>query len=376
MQNFTLNIQRFTYFLIVLVLSIYIIIVAKPVLAPLAFAAFFAAMLKPLCDILEELVANRSVAIIITFILILLPIAGLLLLFGYQIATLAGDLTVLSEKMGEGFKDLIFWLGKTSGWSPKEIEDWLSESTNSLMESPFQMIGESISSTTYMITGLILTPIFTFFILLYRTAFKNFFLFQFDEYTRKRAILTMVRIEQISRRYLVGLFSVVVVLGVLNSIGLMIIGIDYAIFWGFLGGFLAIIPYIGTTLGGLFPFLYAIATSNSFWPPLAVVAFYFTIQTIEGNFISPKIIGGHVKINPFVSIIAIVVGGMVWGIAGIILAMPLIAVLRIIFLQIDLLKPVGLLLGNRLNDKADEFEKKYDEDRYRLLSYFKRIKLN
>ena len=110
------------------------------------------------------------------------------------------------------------------------------------------------------------------------------------------------------------------ILGVLNSFGLWLIGIDYPVFWGFLGAFLAIIPYIGTAIGGLLPFLYALATTSTLWQPMAVIGWFVLVQQIEGNLITPKVLGSSVKVNPFAAIFALFFGGYLWGIPGLILA--------------------------------------------------------
>ncbi len=174
-----------------------------------------------------------------------------------------------------------------------------------------------------------------------------------------------------NERYLYGMLSVMLILGTLNSIGLYVIGIKYALFWGFLGGVLAIVPYVGTLLGGLLPFAYALATTDNYWQPLSVVIFYFFIQQFEGNIITPKIVGSSVKINPLAAIFALILGAYLWGVAGAVLAIPLLAIVRIVFSHIDILKPYALLLSSDLHGKAHLFEGKFDDDKYRLLSFLR-----
>lgn len=157
------------------------------------------------------------------------------------------------------------------------------------------------------------------------------------------------------QKYLYGLLTVMAILAFLNSVGLLIIGIKYAVFWGVLAALLSIIPYIGTTLGGTLPFLYAVATAGNWWQPLAVVALYATIQQLEGNIITPKVVGSSVAINPLVALLAIIVGGFVWGVVGIILAIPIAGVIKILLDNNPNTRAYGFLLGNLMSSKEDEF---------------------
>src|SRR5690606_17310314 len=111
-------------------------------------------------------------------------------------------------------------------------------------------------------------------------------------------------------------------LGTINSLGLYIIGIEHAMLFGFFAAFLNIIPYIGTTIGGSLPVLYALLNYDELWRPIAVLIFYQLVQTVEGNFITPKIVGSKVSINPFIAIVVLIIGGFYWGIAGMVLSIP------------------------------------------------------
>ncbi|MFW6226956.1 MAG: AI-2E family transporter, partial [Bacteroidota bacterium] len=141
------------------------------------------------------------------------------------------------------------------------------------------------------------------------------------------------------------------ILGALNGTGLWLIGLDYPFLFGYFAAFLAIIPYIGTFIGGLIPTTYAIIYTDSLWTPLMVVALYSGIQALEGNILTPKIVGSKVSINPLFALIALITGGFMWGIAGMILFIPSLAILKVIFDQVDSLKPYGALLSSDFGNK-------------------------
>ncbi|HJW30669.1 MAG TPA: AI-2E family transporter, partial [Saprospiraceae bacterium] len=213
-----------------------------------------------------------------------------------------------------------------------------------------------------------LTLIYTIFILIYKGAFHDFILIQFSKDKRDELESVLTQSAHLIQRYLVGMVTVIIILAVLFCSGLLIIGVEHAVFWGVLAACLVIIPYIGTTIGGVLPFLYSLATAQHSWQPFAVVIMYVIIQQLEANFITPKIVGSSVRINPFFALIGIVIMGSLMGIGGIVLAIPILAILKLVAEEIDVLKPVALLMDKDLIQKRPLFFGKYDRDDYRFSS--------
>lgn len=372
MQYF--SIQRFAALLISLFLLVYLFIIGKTILAPLLFAIFFAFLLKPSTAKVESWVKNRVAAILITISASLLIVLGAIMAFSVQLGEIINNFGDIQASLESGISKVLRWSGQIFGMSPDRIEQFLSDNAASMAAVPTEIITSGIGSSMAVISSILLCILFTFFLLLYRTSFYNFMLFQFNDDQRERGGKIIRRIEKISKKYLQGLLLVVVILATLNSLGLYIIGIKLAFFWGLLGACLAIIPFVGTILGGTLPFIYALASYGLSWQPLAVVIFYILVQSLEGNIISPKIIGSSVRINPFIAIIALLLGAAIWGVAGMILALPLIAITKIIFSHIEVLQPVSELLGDKIYTCAEVFEEKYNEDKYRLAHFFWRAK--
>jgi len=152
--------------------------------------------------------------------------------------------------------------------------------------------------------------------------------------------------KKIIQSYLVGLFFEMIIIAILNSAGLLLIGIDYAIILGITGAILNIIPYIGGIIAIALPMLIAFVTKDSITYPLLVLGVYLFIQFVDNHFIIPKIVASRVQLNALLSIIAVLIGGALWGIPGMFLSIPLTAILKVIFDHIDSLKPWGFLLGN------------------------------
>ena len=150
-----------------------------------------------------------------------------------------------------------------------------------------------------------------------------------------------------------GLLTVMGIVAILNSVGLMIIGVEHAWFFGIMASLLMLLPYIGIAIGSVLPALFAIATKDSYWYALAVIGWFQVVQILEGNFITPNIVGGKVSLNPLVSILSIFLFSMLFGFAGLILALPLMAILKVIFDTVPQLQPYGFLFG----EPADRFLK-------------------
>ena len=371
MKTHYFSIQRFAAVLISLFLVGYLFIMGKPILAPLLFAAFLAFLLKPVVQRLEKWIGSSMWAIIITLFSFLTLLTAIILIFGMQLGEIIGNCGNIQSDLEVGFTKAFRGIGQLIGVPSSQIEDYFSNNISNWATLPTDLITGSIGSSVAVVGSFFLCILFTFFLLLYRRPFYNFMLYQFSEDDRKKGGIILRRIEKISKEYLNGLLLVIVILAVLNTLGLFIIGIKLALFWGLLGAFLAIIPYVGTFLGGLLPFIYAVSTYGLSWQPLAVIIFYVVVQSLEGNIITPKVIGKSVRINPFISVIALLIGGAIWGIAGIVLALPLIAIVRIIFSNIEFLQPVSELLRDDLYKREDVFEDQYDTDAHRLTSFFR-----
>lgn len=375
-QQYSISFQRLAHFLITVTLLTFILIVGRGFLIPLAFAMVIAFLLVPISNGVESFIPARGWAIALTLFLVILPMLGMIGLFGIQLSAVFTDFRDIIDGLMSGVTRLVDWANRSFRLRIHDTEEWLKEGLTGSLDRPFSVLTSSISSSTIVLGNILLTIIYTFFLLLYRTSFKNFLLGQFGPRLRLQASEVLEEVQDVIQQYLYGLLLVIAILAVLNSLGLFLIGIKYAFFWGFLAACLAIIPYIGTTLGGLLPFLYAVATSDSLMQPVLVVLLYMGIQSLEGNFITPKVVGNSVHINPFAAILALILGGLVWGIPGMILALPLVAILKITLENIETTRPMGLLLSDRLYECEEDFLTVYDHDRYRLFTLFKKKEKN
>ena len=367
-----LSFSRVAAFVTVLALLLVLVIWAKALLLPLVFGAIFALTLRPICDFVERYVRYPALAILITFVIAVLPIALAILLFSFQTFSVIDDLPTITEEFQESIDRMVTTVAdradlriRGSGY------DWAREQLGDALDEPFVYISTILTSGAGVIGMLALSSLYAFLLLLYRRPIYHFALGQFATDQRASMESVFADAQRMSYKYLTGLGLVMLILGVLNSTGLWLIGIDYAFFWGFLAAFLAVIPYVGTFIGGALPFLYALSTTDTTWQPIAVVALFLTIQTVEGNIITPKVVGSSIQLNPLAAILALFIGGFVWGVEGLILALPIVAILRIFMIHTDRFRPFGLLMSDDLIEREREFLSLLDQPHYRLINLFR-----
>jgi predicted PurR-regulated permease PerM len=331
-------------------------------------------MLKPICDVFERLVKIRVLAIVLTLLSLGLVIGLVLSFFYFQVSQVLGEADNVVAKLAEAGSELLVYFGELLGYTTGETSAIIEEEVTSAVNSPFDMLTAGLSTSGILLANFTLVVIYIFFFLLYSTAVRRFVQAQFSDSAKKEGEETLREIQHVAANYLSGMLTVMLVLGVLNSAGLYFIGIRYALVWGFLGALLAVVPYVGTTIGGLLPFMYAIATTDTVWQPTAVVILYAIVQFVEGNFITPKIVGNSVKLNALAAVLSIIMGAFIWGVPGVILSIPLLAMIRIIMDHIPSLKPVALLLSDDLFAESDKYLGEYNHPKYRLSSLLRNRK--
>lgn len=321
------------------------IIYAKTFLIPVVFATLLAMLLLPLCRRFERWGINRIIAIIFCLLIVLLVITGIIFIFYTQIASFANDINLVEQKLTEKLSRVQDFIESKTQVSAKQQLDWVKERYSSVIDSSASVIKSFVMGLTGTLIALGLILIYIFFFLLYRERFKSFILKFFKEESHVKVEQVINNIKDLTLHYLTGLLIALTILGAMNAIGLLALGVRQAIFLGFLAGFLNIIPYVGTLIGSLFPIIMALLFKDSMWYAVGIVAIFLFNQFIDNNITTPNVVGSHVQVNPLATIMAIIVGGLVWGVAGMILFIPLLGIFKIICDNVDELKPIGYLLG-------------------------------
>ena len=337
--------QRMTYTLLAIILFLYGLIAIRNFLYPIAFGFLLAYLLFPIVNWLEKKRIPRILANFITIIGVLGILASLILLAYSQIAPMAGEFPKLIDTGIRNLSEMLAAIGEYFGFDRSETRQLIQEQTSAFIASGGEYLQDIFSSTASTIVAIGLLPVYIFLFLYYRTKFAYFLLKIAGPSRRKETIEILREISKVSARYMGGVIAVVTVLCFLNSLGLWIIGMRFAIALGIVSAFFNFIPYFGTLLGGLVPFLFALLVEND--PVLAfrVIILFIIIQFIENNILTPNIVGGNVKVNPFFIITGLVAASIIWGIPGMLLIVPFLAIMRIVFSHIDSMRPYAFLLG-------------------------------
>jgi predicted PurR-regulated permease PerM len=336
------------WFVIGVVFCLYIL---KPIVVPLIIALILTVAVFPLVNYLEKKWHFNRVASALTAILTLsLLLSGLLTFIAFQLTDILEKSDFYLERLAEVYNAILSYFDTNFGIRKSELS-LKKLNIASTIKDNFAGIVEFLTSSGSIFTDVVLIPLYIFFFLIYRKFFKSFIFKAFSADDNVLQIKTiMSKLYRVQQNYLYGLFTVMFIVGLLNSVGLLILGIENAFFFGFLAAFLLLIPYIGIMIGSLLPALVALATKDSAWYAAGVIAIFMFIQVIEGNYITPKITGSKVSINSFVAILSIILFSMLWGTAGMIVALPVIASLKVVFDTIPELKPYGFLIGEPMEE--------------------------
>ena len=357
------------YILIVILGGGFLLLAGKDLLFPFLFAIFFSFLLMPLESKIFKRVPYKVVSITLSVLFVLGVIGGIGFIFGYQLVQIVSEMNSIQDSLMSGMKEILMFVETRLPFlNMHSDEESMNQMLNKLFDAPVEYVGAGITSGAVLFFDTAITVIYTVFLMIYKDAFRDFLLIQFPKDKRDEIESILTQSMHLIQRYLTGMVTVVIILAIMNCTGLLLIGIEHAIFWGVLAACLVIIPFIGTAIGGILPFLYALATSEHGWQPVAVITlFIFTVQ-LEANFITPKVVGSSVRINPLFALMGIVIMGSLMGIGGVVLAIPVMAILKLVAEGIDVLKPVALLMDKDLMKKRHLFFGKYDREDYRLSS--------
>lgn len=325
----------------------YIMYVGQGIILPFVFALIIAIILNPFVSFLRGKGWNHVISILVAVSVAFILLAVLLYFIFTQASMFTDALPQLKVKFNEMFETSIKWISETFNVSTRKIHQWIvTQKGEGLSNSP-AIIGKTLLSVSGGLITIFLVPVYVFMFLYYKELLIHFVSSLFPK--EKGAMVKEILIETkgLIQSYLYGLSIEAGLVAILNSAALLIIGIDYAILIGVIGALLNVIPYIGGVIAIALPMIIAIATLSPA-AALWVVVAYSLVQFVDNQFIVPYIVASKVKINGLISIIVVIIGGAIWGVAGMFLSIPLTAILKVIFDRIEPLKPWGILLGDEI----------------------------
>jgi predicted PurR-regulated permease PerM len=317
----------------------------RSLLIPLSFALLISFILYPVCGWLERKKIGRSTAIFISILLLLLLSSTIFLLLAHQFTLFLNEWPAIQAKTSDLVnsltESLINYYSITEAQQEKWIQELAGRAVNFVVNSVPMAIRASISSSASML----LIPIFAALILYYRRRLAEV-AFQLFPSERKEDLKNILSLSiDAYYSFIKGMAVVYLIVGVLNSIGLLIIGVPHAILFGFIASVLTFIPYLGVMVGSLLPMTMAWLTFNSVWPALGVVLVFAIVQYLEANVIFPLAVSNRLNINTLATLIAIIAGGIIWGVSGMILFIPFVGIVKLISDQHPKMKIWSLMIG-------------------------------
>lgn len=323
---------------------------AQEFLIPLCIGGILATLFLPFGNWMERKKITKGLAVFISLLALLLLIFLIISLLGYKISELISDIEILKQRAVEAVVKLQKYIFKTLDLTIAEQDKILK----SEQPSYGNMVQTMLGSMTNFLSTIILTLVYFVFLLYYRSHIKQFLIRLTPKAQQAEMQEIVQKVATVSQQYLIGLSKMIFLLWVMYGIGFSIIGVENAIFFAILCGVLEIVPFVGNITGTTLTVLIAAMNGANAELLIGIVVVYGIVQFIQGWILEPLIVGSQVKINSLFTIVALVLGELLWGIPGIILAIPLTAMFKIVCDHIEPMKPYGFLIGEIEVPKKEE----------------------
>jgi len=339
-------IAKLALILLSIIMLGYLAILGKSLLSPLLFSLLMSFLLLPFSNYLEQkLKFKRGLAAITSVIVMIILLYGLSYFFASQLTELWADWPLLVKQVTKAFYEIRDWASLTFHIDFAKQKNIISmDNAEKALATSAVIVGTTISTLSSTLLFLAFTLLFTFFILNYRRILYLFLTTVFAEKHKENVANILREIQRIIKKYITGLFLQMLIVTLMMIIALSIVGVKYAILLGLIAGIFNIIPYLGISTALLLSTLITFATAGAA-KALLVILVFIGIHTIDGNILMPLVVGSKVKINALFAFIGIIIGEMIWGISGMFLCIPYLAMLKIIFERVEGLQPWGILLG-------------------------------
>ncbi len=333
----------------------FIFILGKKILSPLLFSFLFAIVLLPVAGFFEtRLKLPRSASSGLSVVLLLLFISLILYFVGSQISELAKDWPMFKESFSDTIDQIQNWVTQKFHIDVNKQMTYVHNETQRMLAESAGVIGATVISLSSVLLFLVFVMIDTFFLLFYRRLIIKFLVAVFAEENSVTVYDIVAQVEYIIRKYILGLLLEMAIVAAVCCIAFLIIGVKYAILLGLITGLLNIIPYIGIFTSLVLSTVITIGTAAATTKVILVIVTIVAMHLIDSNVLLPMIVGSKVKINALITVLGVVIGEMFWGIPGMFLSIPVIAITKVVFDRIESMKPWGMLLGDEKDEEQPE----------------------
>ena len=345
-SKFPLSVKAILFFIGLCALLAFLYI-AKGIIVPLVFAIILAIVLHPVVNFFVRIKIHRLLAIIITLFLTFLVIAGFSILLFWQASRFKESWPLLVDKFTLLLNQTVNWASGYFDINNQKINDWITNTKGELINTSSAAIGKTLASVGNILVVLVLLPVYIFMLLFYHSIILEFIHRLFGANNQSKVSEIITQTKTVIQRYLIGLIIEAFIVATLNSIALLILGIEYAIMLGIIGALVNVIPYIGGVIGVTVFIIVASVTKSPVYI-IYIIGIYSVIQFVDNHYIVPKIVASKVRINALFAIVVVIAGNALWGIPGMFLSIPLLAIVKLICDHVESLKPWGFLLGDTM----------------------------
>lgn len=345
MNSKAFKIIKITFLLVVGLYFLFLgLFEAKSFLVPLSLGIFLSLVMLPVVSWLEKKGLSKGFAVLLADLLILFFCAVVMSIVSLQVYQIANDWPEYQKKLEPKYQKTMEYVSKKTGVSEEEIQNKLKGSVENVSQNNEGQPG--IASQIFSFIGnFLLVFVYIFFLMYYRHKIKNSILGFVPEHKRDKAEEIINQSSKVSQQYLFGRFLLILILAILYSVGLLILGVKQAILISILAALLSLIPYIGNILGYVIALLMGTLSGNGIGILIGVSGVFAVAQFVESYILEPFVVGEKVDLNPTLTIIGVVLFGMVWGLAGMFLAIPFLGIIKVISDNVPVLNPLGYTLG-------------------------------
>ena len=323
-----------------------ILYITQDFVVPIIFSAMIAILLHPIVNFFVRLKINRVISIILTLLLTFIASGALAVFMFKQLSQLSDSWPLLVDKFTDVLDEFTRWVSRYFDLSPWKVNKWMLNTKSELLNISTADVSQTLFALGNGLMLFLLIPVYVFMILFYKRRLIEFIHIVFGKSDQQNISRIISATKSVIQRYLSGLVIESIIIAILNTSALFALGIEYAILLGVMGALLNVIPYVGGLIAVALPMMVALATKSTGMYAFYVLILYYIIQLIDNNIIVPLIVSSKVKINALFSIIVLFAGNALWGILGMFLSIPLLAVAKVIMENITPLKPWGFLLGD------------------------------
>lgn len=337
---------RLAFSLISIGLIAVAIYLGRNILVPLFISILLALILSPVSNFLIRKKLHHVVAILIPVIFGLIVILSLVYFLSSQASLFFNDIPALQKRFNELLEMMQHWVNKTFNITLWQQDQYLTKTAEKMKDSSPRLLEKTFLTVKGIITYAILLPVYTFLILYHKSTIKKFLVDVCTRSEEDRVVDVLQESQTIILHYVTGLLLQVTIVFSLNATGFLIFGIPYPIFLALVAALLNIVPYLGMLVAYIFCILVTLVSSDNARDVFVVAAVLASVQIIDNNMLMPVVVGNKIRINALAIITGVMVGSGLAGVSGMFLAIPGIALMKVIFERINDLKPWATLLGD------------------------------